>query len=320
MLEPIRGIHHITAIASDAQRNLDFYTQVLGLRLVKRTVNFDDPGTYHFYFGDAAGHPGTLLTFFPWGDEARRGRRGLGQVGVVSFNVPAGALGYWQKRLSSRGVTTSSPFQRFNAEVLTFLDPDGLQLELVAAPETGEADEGWRGSDVPLEQAIRGFGAPALLIGSSEATAALLVETFGLRLVAQSGPRSRYAAEPESAAGGTVDIEVRPDEQVGRMGAGVVHHIAWRAPDDAAQLAWREVLVAKGFQVTPVMDRQYFHSIYFRAPGGILFEIATDPPGFAIDEAQASLGMQLKLPEALEAQRAQLERVLPPVKLPVEAH
>ncbi len=317
MTDIIRGIHHITAIASDPQRTLDFYTHALGLRLVKLTINFDDPGTYHFYFGDEAGRPGTILTFFPWTD-VRRGRKGLGQVAVVAFRIPAGSSGFWLDRLQQMGITASGPFTRFDEEIITLLDPDGLQIELAApsAVQGNVAAQTWEGSPVPAEHAIRGFAGPTLLVNSFEKTAALLSDTFGMRQVAQSGPRCRFSAGEGNGA--QVDMEIRSNEMPGRMGAGVVHHIAWRTPSDAQQAEWRETLVRLGFDVTPILDRQYFHSIYFREPGGILFEIATDPPGFATDETIETLGSGLKLPPWLEPQRAAIERSLPPLRLPAE--
>ncbi len=314
MTDPIRGIHHITAIASDPQRTLDFYTQALGLRLVKLTVNFDDPGTYHFYFGDEAGRPGTILTFFPWND-IRRGRRGLGQVAVIAFRIPSSSTGFWQNRLQQLNITASGPFTRFNEEIITLLDPDGLQIELAAASGHSQASA-WAGSPVPAEHAIRGFAGPTLLVNGFEKTAALLADTFGMRQTAQSGPRYRFLAGEGNGA--QVDVEVRPNEMPGRMGAGVVHHIAWRTPSDAQQAEWREMLLRQGFDVTPILDRQYFHSIYFREPGGILFEIATDPPGFATDETIETLGTGLKLPPWLEPRRTEIERSLPPLRLPAE--
>jgi len=315
--EPIRGIHHITAIASDPQRNLDFYTQALGLRLVKLTVNFDDPGTYHFYFADADGRPGTILTFFPWPD-SRPGRHGAGQVGVVGFTIPLDSVGFWPERLKRYGITTSNPFRRFEDEVISLRDPDGLAVELIASYPAGVADatdgSRWNGSPVPPEHAIRGFSTPTLLLTSPDGTAELLGNVFGLRPVGQSGTRVRFSSG--EAIGGQVDIETRPDESRGGMGAGVVHHIAWRAPDDVQQLEWRELLVERGLSVTPVIDRQYFHSIYFREPGGILFEIATDPPGFTTDEPLEALGSGLKLPPQYESRRATIEAALPPLRLP----
>jgi glyoxalase family protein len=321
MPEPIRGIHHITAIASDPQRNLDFYTQVLGLRLIKLTVNFDDPGTYHFYFGDAVGHPGTILTFFPWGN-IRRGRHATGQVGMVAFNIPQNSTGFWVDRLKQQGVTVSAPFRRFDEEVLTLLDPDGLPLELIASDQAAADSTPWASNEVPGEKAIRGFSPPTLLLEGFEQTANLLTSVFGMRPVQQSGARYRFTAgngDPTGAVGGQVDVEVRPNEPPGGMGAGVVHHIAWRAQNDADQLAWREILVEHGLDVTPVLDRDYFHSIYFREPGGILFEIATDLPGFTIDEPADALGSQLKLPAWYEPRRAEIVSALPPLRLPKQA-
>lgn len=313
MQDKISGIHHITAIASDPQRNLDFYTSTLGLRMVKLTVNFDDPGSYHFYFGDAAGSPGTILTFFPW-PQARRGRHGVGQVGAVGFNVPQNSLGYWMERLKQQGVSTGSPSQRFEEEVLSFTDPDGMLIELVASPRGNTAEGTWDRGPVSLEHAIRGFAAPTLLVGEMEGTAALLGEGMGLERVQSWGNRLRFSGG--ARIGGVVDLEERPGEPRGGMGAGVVHHIAWRTPDDARQLAWRERLILRGLNVTEVRDRNYFHSIYFREPGGILFEIATDAPGFAIDEPFETLGTHLKLPAWFEPRRELLEKTLPPLALP----
>lgn len=314
-LNPISGIHHITAIASDPQRNLDFYTKTLGLRLVKKTVNFDDPGTYHFYFGDHQGSPGTILTFFPW-PGSRRGRKGIGQVAVVAFAIPDGSLGYWQDRLKMHGFSTAEPFERFEERVLPVLDPDGLALELVNSPGTLQLPT-WEGGGVPAQHAIYGFHSPTLLLEGFERTAHLLTSIFGLQPVAEarSGCRVRYevAGADPFRPGVFLDIDCRPVEKPGQMGAGIVHHIALRVADDAAQLAWRERLVAEGFNVTPVMDRQYFHSIYFREPGGILFELATDPPGFGLDETPESLGQGLKLPPWLETKREVIEKALPVV-------
>ena len=309
----IPGIHHITAIASDPQRNLDFYTQALGLRLVKLTVNFDDPGTYHFYFGDETGRPGTILTFFPWA-RAPRGRQGTGQVTTISFSIPQGGLAYWQERLASEGISTAQPQRRFDEQVLAFSDPDGLQLELVAHPGA-EARPGWAGGPVPAEFAIRGFSGAALTVDDYELTADVLTNVLGFRLVEQEGQRYRYAVG-EGADLARVDLINAPELPQGQIAAGTVHHIAWRTPGDEQQLAWRTELQQVGLQVTPVRDRQYFHSIYFYEPNGILFEIATDPPGFATDETPETLGTHLKLPPWLEPQRATLENKLPKLWLP----
>ena len=312
----ISGIHHVTAIASDPQRNLDFYTNVLGLRLVKLTVNFDDPGTYHFYFGDEAGRPGTILTFFLWPD-ARRGRHGNGQVGVTAFSIPVGSIGYWQERLIAHGVTASEPKTRFDDEVLSFVDPDGMRLELVAHLR-GEAHSPWNAGSVSATHAIRGFHGAALWVREAEPTIELLVDAFGFKLVREAGERYRFKAESDQM-GAFVDVVIQPNEPYGRMGAGAVHHVAWRIANDDEQLIWRQKLLTLGYNVTPVMDRQYFHSIYFREPGRALFEIATDPPGFTWDEPVEGLGSGLKLPPWLEPRRAEIERILPAIRLPVEA-
>ena len=309
----IPGIHHITAIASDPQRNLDFYTQTLGLRLVKLTVNFDDPGTYHFYFGDEAGRPGTILTFFPWA-RAPRGRQGTGQVTTISFSIPQGALTYWQDRLASEDISTAQPQPRFDEQVLAFSDPDGLQLELVAH-QGAEARPGWAGGPVPAEYAIRGFSGAALTVDDYELTADLLTKVMGFRLAGQEGQRYRYEVG-DGADLARVDLLNAPELPEGLVAVGTVHHIAWRTPGDEQQLAWRAELQQVGMQVTPVRDRQYFHSIYFREPNGILFEIATDPPGFATDETPETLGTHLKLPPWLEPERATLENKLPRLRLP----
>jgi glyoxalase family protein len=305
---PIAGLHHITAIATDPRTNLEFYTRVLGLRLVKKTVNFDDPGTYHLYFGDQTGRPGTLLTFFPW-PGARRGSRGVGQATVTSFSVPEGSLGWWAERLDRHGVLYEDPDRRLDEEVLTLLDPDGLKLELVAASETGPG-EPWGKSPVPVERAVRGFSGVTLTHRSSEATARFLTETLGFRRVAGEGGRLRFEAG-SGGAGARVDLLETPSGAHGRVAAGTVHHVAFRVADDEDQKAWREVLAKEGLNITPVLDRQYFHSVYFREPGGVLFELATDPPGFTLDEPVEELGTRLKLPPWLEPHRARIEEVLP---------
>ena len=309
----ITGIHHITAIAGDPQRNLDFYTTVLGLRLVKLTVNFDDPGTYHFYFGNDAGAPGSILTFFPWAN-IRKGVIGAGQVTATAFAMPAHSMAYWQKRLNDHGITPNESGDRFGERVLAFADPDGLPLELVATPDA-HPSTAWDGASVEPEHAICGFHSATVSEEGYEQTARLLHETMGFALIGTEGNRFRYKAA-DGRVGAIVDVLCTPDGRFGRLGAGTVHHIAWRTPDDDQQLAWRNDLVKLGYNVSPVMDRTYFHSIYYREPGGVLFEIATDPPGFAVDESPEHLGERLMLPPQYEPARSTLEHALPKLVLP----
>ncbi len=308
MKPKILGIHHITAIASDPQRNLEFYTGVLGLRLVKKTVNYDDPGTYHFYYGDEQGQPGTILTFFPW-PGARRGRNGNGQVTVASFAIPTASVDYWLERLKKFQVVVSGPVQRFEEEVWSFQDPDGLDLEIVVS-ETADSRRIWKGGPVPAEFAIRGLYGATLSEEGYERTGGLLTETLGFQLIRESGNRFRYQAG-DGEAHSWIDLLCHPSMSRGQVAAGSVHHIAWRTDNEANQVAWQELLIKLGFNVSPVMDRQYFHSIYFREPGGVLFEVATDLPGFTVDEPVESLGARLCLPQWLEPTRAQIEQMLP---------
>ena len=309
----IFGLHHVTAIASDPQRNLDFYAGMLGLRFVKRTVNFDDPGTYHFYFGDARGTPGTIMTFFAW-PGARRGIRGTGQVDTIAFAIPQGSIGYWLERLKQEHVPAERTSPRFDEELVRFIDPDGLLIELIESPALPNVEH-WHGSSIPAKHSIRGFHGVSAALEGYERTAQLLTESFGYRLLDQSNNRFRFASQNEAAAGRVIDLVCVPDAHPGRVAAGSVHHIAFRARDDAEQSQWREHLVALGYNVTPVIDRIYFHSIYFREPGGILFEIATDQPGFTFDEGLNQLGESLRLPPWLEAARSQIQEVLPPITL-----
>jgi glyoxalase family protein len=310
MPAPIVGLHHVTAIASDPQQNLDFYTQVLGLRFVKRTVNFDDPGTYHFYFGDDAGSPGTILTFFPW-PHAVRGTTGLGEVTRTAFSVPLDSLEYWLHRLSEQKILVECSGRRFQEDVLTFADPDGMKIEIVAHADAGEANAP-RFASVPPEYAIRGFFG-VTLYEQQEGKTAKILNVMGFHKVAEEGTRLRFRAEG-GALGNHIDLLIDPAGSYGRPGAGSVHHIAFRAKDDAAQVEWREE-IAKHLDVTPVLDRTYFHSIYFREPGGVLFELATDPPGFSLDEPIESLGEALRIPEWLEARRDLIEKRLAPITL-----
>ncbi len=312
MPQPIVGLHHVTAIASDPQRVLDFYAQVLGLRFVKRTVNFDDPGSYHFYLGDDSGSPGTILTFFAW-PGATRGSLGIGETSALAFAVPSSSLGFWEQRLLSAGIPVERADDRFGDPVLSFGDPDGMRVEMVGTADTVDVHIP-RTSDLPQERAIRGFYSVTLCEAGFELTAKVL-ETMGLRKTRQENNRIRFAAE-SNEPGRYIDVLVQTQLTYGRMGAGTIHHIAFRAPDDAVQLEWRETLAEISLNVTPVLDRSYFHSIYFREPGGVLFEIATDPPGFGIDESTESLGESLKLPPWLEKHRARIEKALPPIEMP----
>jgi glyoxalase family protein len=315
----IPGLHHVTAIASDPQRNLDFYAGLLGLRFVKRTVNFDDPGTYHFYFGDRRGTPGTILTFFPW-PGARRGIRGTGQVEATAFAIPLDSVGYWLERLKQQHVAAEKAPTRFGEEVIRLLDPDGLPIELiaVAAGVSPAKVEPWPDSHVPTQHALHGLHGVSAALEGYERTARLLTESFGYRLVDESGNRFRFASPDESAPGRIVDLLCKPDTAIGRVAAGSVHHIAFRAKNQDDQLQWREHLVELGYNVTPVIDRTYFHSIYFREPGGVLFEIATEPPGFTLDEKLGELGMRLRLPAWMESARSEIEKILPPIRVPTE--
>jgi glyoxalase family protein len=278
------GIHHITAIASDPQKNIDFYAGVLGLRLVKRTVNFDDPTTYHLYYGDEAGNPGTLVTFFPW-PGARRGRQGAGQVGVISLAILPSSVGYWIERLIRYHVRFEPPVTRFDDErVIAFKDPDGMLLELVAhASVEDSASTPWGGGDVSEEQAIRGARAVTLWEENHERTAKVLIDHLGFRAIREQGSIYRFSAAGGSP-GGIVDVRTVPGLWTGTMGAGVVHHVAFRAAGDAEQLGARDALAAAGLNVTPQIDRQYFRSVYFREPGGVGFQNATAGPGFNTDE------------------------------------
>jgi glyoxalase family protein len=310
----ISGLHHVTAIASDPQRNLDFYLELLGLRLVKRTVNFDDPGSYHLYFGDAVGTPGTILTFFSW-PGARRGVHGSGEVGATAFSIPQGSTGYWLKRLKASHVSAERASQRFGEEVVRLADPDSMLIELIESAASTAAVP-WSESPVPAEQAIRGFHSVSASLQRSEKTTRLITETFGYRLVQEDGNRSRFTAPGEAGIGKTIDLVSAPDAHPARIAVGSVHHIAFRVPNDEQQIAWQKKLIDQGYQVSPVMDRTYFHSIYFREPGGVLFELATDLPGFTEDESVDELGANLRLPAWMEQARPQIEEMLPKITVP----
>jgi glyoxalase family protein len=302
------GIHHVTSIASSARRNLDFYTATLGLRLVKKTVNFDDPGSYHFYYGDAAGHPGTILTFFPW-EGAAPGRLGIGEAQETVFAVPEGSTGYWTQRFVEKGVAHDPPVKRFGEPTLAFKDRDGTRLALAGVKGAGAP--AWGAAEVPAEHAIRGLHSVSLLLAEAGRTAAILTDVFGFVADGREGATERYRA-PGVEIGGLIDLRTAGEFLGARQGAGSVHHIAFRAADDAAQAAMVKKLVQDHhLRTTEQKDRNYFRSVYFREPGGVLFEIATDPPGFAVDESPDSLGRGLKLPPFLEGRRAQIEAALP---------
>lgn len=306
------GIHHVTAIAGNALRNFDFYTRALGLRFVKKTVNFDDPGTYHFYYGNETGQPGSILTFFPW-EGAAAGRGGVGQTQQTSFRVPARSLGYWTHRFIEKGIAHQALEKRFGEAVLSFTDPDGMSLALVGVPGV-ENEQGWSNGDVPAEHAIRGFHGVTLLLDDATKTGAILTDVFGFTESGREGSVIRYTAEG-AELGHIVDIYEAKGFLPGRQGSGSVHHIAFRAADDAEQEAMARKLVSgHGMHPTEQKDRNYFRSIYFREPGGVLFEIATDIPGFAVDEPVASLGTELKLPAFLEPHRKDIENVLLPLE------
>jgi glyoxalase family protein len=307
----LRGIHHITAIATEPQANLDFYTRVLGLRFVKRTVNFDDPSAYHFYFGDRTGRPGTAITFFPW-PGARRGSRGVGQVVATSFAVPTASISYWEAHLREHHVFSEKIGARFGDTALRLVDPDGLLLELIESSRLDDVDLGYE-SEVPREFAVHGFHAPTLEVPHAKKTESLL-QTLGFQPGAEENGRRRFSVNERSTSA-SIDLVERPDGEFGVNSAGTVHHIAFRCADEEEQLQWRNQLVDLGLHVTPLIDRQYFHSIYFREPGGILFEIATENPGFTADEPVEHLGENLKLPPQYESHRAEIERALPPIVL-----
>jgi len=303
------GLHHVTAIAGKPLRNFDFYTRTLGLRFVKRTVNFDDPGTYHFYYGDEAGKPGTILTFFPW-EQAAKGRAGVGETQQTSFRVPARSLGYWTHRFIEKGVEHQALERRFGESVLTFTDPDGMSLALVGIPDA-ENEPAWSNGDIPAEHAIRGFHGVTLLLDDAAKTGAVLTNVFGFKQEGRDGSVIRFRA-PDVREGGIVDIYEARGFLRGRQGRGSVHHIAFRAADDAQQMEMARKLVTEhDLHPTEQKDRNYFRSIYFREPGGVLFEIATDIPGFAVDEPVEALGQALKLPPFLEGHRAEIEKLLP---------
>ncbi|WKL49779.1 ring-cleaving dioxygenase [Flavobacterium pectinovorum] len=308
MENKILGLHHITAIAGDAKRNFDFYSKILGLRFIKKTVNFDDPGTYHFYFGDEVGSAGTILTFFPWGEGIQQGRKGSGMATEIGYSVPKGSLDFWQKRFEQYNVIYNKPAEKFGEKYLTFLDPDGLKLELIES-KTDDTRKAWETDEVKADVATKGFHNITLTLNDIKPTALVLTEIFGYKLIDQDVNRYRYATDAvENAA--IVDLVELADEKRGLNANGTVHHVAFRVKNDEILMHFREKIEEFGLSITPQIDRQYFHSLYFREPGGVLFEIATDNPGFTVDESLEELGQNLKLPAQYESQRAAIEKHL----------
>lgn len=307
-MQSVQGLHHITAVASNPHQNVDFYHNVLGQRLVKKTVNFDDPGTYHLYYGDKIGTPGTIMTFFPW-QQMRPSVRGNGETAAVSYAIPTTAVAYWQERLAAHGVPVGQTQERFGQTVLPFHDPDGMPLELIASDAPATITY-WDSGAVPAAYALRGFHSVTLWLSEVALTGELLTRGLGYELVGQEGSRTRYRGASDDV-GLYIDLLHRPGQPNGQFGTGSIHHIAFRTVDDAEQLEYLEKLRRQGYQVTSVRDRQYFRSIYFRSPGGVLFEIATDAPGFYYDEPIEALGTSLKLPLWLEPMRGNIEVALP---------
>ena len=302
------GIHHITAFASDPQKNVDFYAGILGLRLVKKTINFDSPDVYHLYFGNQAGNPGTIITFFPH-PETRKGRIGGGQVGITAFVIPPGTIGFWEDRLKTYGFSVMKA-TRFSEQYLQFSDKDGLRLEFVER-EKGQNSE-WLFGDISADKAIKGIGGAVLFSMNAQKTMDALENVMGLKKVGEDVGYARFQTSGDPS--NLIDVSVS-DMEWGVVGAGTVHHIAWRAKDFEEHAEWHREVAQSGYQPTQIIDRKYFNAIYFREEGGILFEIATDPPGFAHDEDPDALGEKLMLPSWLEPSRAQVEANLLPIQV-----
>ena len=315
-MQRVNGLHHITAISGPAQENLDFYAGVLGMRLVKRSVNQDDPGTYHLFYADAAGSPGSDLTFFPWAHMAPP-RLGHGLTNEVSLEIPAGTIEFWGQRLERYGAAVRPIETRFGDRALPLADPHGLKLALVEGSGRYRRQfTPWDGGPVAGERQIRGLYGAQVWERDASPTTEFLTRVLGFERIATEGEWTRYGF-PDVA--GVIDVRETPNERRGAWGVGAVHHLAWRVDDDRHQLAVREQVDEAGARPTPVIDRFWFRSVYFKEPGGVLFELATDGPGFAVDEDPAHLGETLVLPPFLEPHRTQIERVLPPVSLPVAA-
>lgn len=308
MENKVLGIHHITAIAGDAKRNYDFYTRILGLRFIKKTVNFDDPGTYHFYFGDEAGTPGTILTFFPW-QGITKGKQGIGMATEIGYAVPEKSLDFWNDHLRKNNVKITGSGKRFGEAYLSFEDPDGLPLTLIV-PDQKDERRPWATEDVKASVATRGFHSIALSLRSVTETAKVLTDIFDYTLLEQESNRYRYHTNAIRSAS-IVDLIELPAAVRGVNAGGTIHHVAFRVKDEEVLMEYREKVVRFGLSITPKIDRNYFFSLYFREPGGVLFELATDNPGFAVDEPLNELGTHLKLPPQYESSRAEIEKVLP---------
>jgi glyoxalase family protein len=304
----IIGLHHITAIAGQAQRNYDFYTKVLGLRLVKKTVNFDDPGTYHLYYGDEVGSPGSILTFFPW-EGVQKGRIGTGMATEIGYSVPKGSLEFWEARFKEHKVVHQPVNERFGEQLLQFEDPDGLLLNLIVL-NTEDGRKPWTTEEVKEDVATKGFHSIVLTVRNSVPTAKVLTDIFDYKLLTQEGNRYRFITDATQAAN-IVDIVEEPNGNHGYNAGGTNHHVAFRAKDDNTMMEFREKVSNAGFNITEKIDRNYFYSLYFREPGGVLFEIASDNPGFATDESVSELGTHLMLPPQYEGSRNQIEEILP---------
>lgn len=310
----ITGIHHITAISGNPQKNVDFYTGILGLRMVKKTINFDAPDVYHFYFGDEFGTPGTVFTTFPF-DGARRGTKGTGELTYTAFSIPQNSLSYWIDRLARYNIPTSTVLSRFGEKLIRFEDHDGMGIELIANDK--DFRKGWTYGNVPLEHSIKGFYGATLNLKAKDLTEKLLTQFMDYKFIGEENGRYRYGTKGEP--GDIVDIILDKNGRQGIQSAGTVHHIAFRTANTSSQLEIQKILMENGYHVTEVKDRNYFKSIYFREPGGVLFEIATDEPGFAIDEDEAHLGELLKLPEWAEPQREKITSRLAKVSLNLES-
>lgn len=308
MTNKILGLHHITAIAGEAQRNYDFYTKVLGLRLVKKTVNFDDPGTYHFYYGDEVGTPGSILTFFPW-EGIQKGRIGTGMATEIGYSVPKASLEFWNNRFNELKIKHGEVSERFGEHYLSFEDPDGLLLNLIA-PTVEDDRKPWTTQEVKEDAAVKGFHSVVLTVKQVEPTAKILNEIFGYKLLTQEGNRYRFVTDANATAN-IVDIVEEPNGNYGYNAGGTNHHVAFRAKDDNIMMEFREKIKSAGLNITEKIDRNYFYSLYFREPNGVLFEIASDNPGFAVDESVHELGTHLMLPSQYEEYRKRIEEWLP---------